>query len=120
MPAKTDIQNQEDIVRLVDRFYDKVRGDSLLSPVFSHVDWPAHLPRMYSFWASLLLGDRSYQGNPMLKHLRLPIREEHFDRWMQLFTETMEAEFDGPTADEALDRAKSIAQLFRHRMGLSI
>jgi hemoglobin len=117
---KKDIENREDVVRLVDRFYDRVRRDPLLSPVFSLVDWPAHLPVMYSFWASMLLGDGSYQGNPFQKHVHLAIREQHFDRWLELFTATLHAEFDGPCADEALDRAQSIASLFRHRLGLSV
>jgi len=117
--SKTDIKSREDIVTLVDRFYDRVRRDELLSPIFSHVDWPAHLPTMYNFWASLLLGERSYQGNPMQKHLQLPIKEEHFDKWIQLFFETVQAEFEGPKALEAMDRARGIALLFRHRMGLS-
>ena len=108
------------MVRLVDRFYDRVRRDPLLAPVFAHVDWPAHLPVMYSFWASILLGEASYQGNPFQKHQQLPIREPHFDRWLQLFTQTVRTEFDGPKADEAVDRAVSIASMFRHRLGLSL
>lgn len=118
--TKIDIQSREDVVRLVDRFYDRVRRDPLLSPVFSHVDWPAHLPTMYAFWASILLGEASYQGNPFQKHMNLPIREAHFDRWIDLFTQTVRAEFDGVKADEAIDRALSIASLFRHRLGLSL
>lgn len=108
------------MVRLVDRFYDRVRRDPLLSPVFGHVDWPVHLPVMYAFWASILLGEASYQGNPFQKHQHLPIREQHFDRWIQLFLETVRTEFNGPKADEAVDRAVSIASVFRHRLGLSL
>ncbi len=117
---KRDIESREDVVRLVDRFYDQVRRDPLLSPVFSHVDWPAHLPVMYSFWASILLGEGSYQGNPFQKHMNLVIREAHFDRWLELFTQTARQYFDGPRADEAVYRAQAIASLFRHRLGLSL
>jgi len=113
-----DILDQDDIVRLVNRFYDRVRQDALLAPIFSHVDWPAHLPTMYEFWASLLLGEGTYRGDPLQKHLALTVREEHFERWLKHFSDTIEAEFDGPKADEARDVAHNIASLFRHRMGL--
>jgi len=116
---KKDIESREDVVRLVDRFYDQVRRDPLLSPVFSNVHWPVHLPVMYSFWASILLGEGSYQGNPFQKHMNLAINEEHFDRWLELFTHTLHTEFAGARASEARDRALAIASLFRHRLGLS-
>ncbi|MGC1244127.1 MAG: group III truncated hemoglobin, partial [Chryseosolibacter sp.] len=60
---KHDIINREDIKLLVDSFYEKVQADALLAPVFNHVDWPHHLPIMYNFWSSMLLGDQSYRGN---------------------------------------------------------
>ena len=114
-----DIQSREDIVRLVDLFYAKVKADEILFPVFLHVDWPAHLPTMYSFWSSLLLGDQSYQGNPFQKHKDLQIRGEHFDRWLLLFISTLKENFTGSKSDEAAARASTIAALFRHRMGLA-
>ncbi len=117
-PSKTDILNREDVAKLVDMFYEQVRQDSLLSPVFSHVDWPAHLPTMYNFWSSLLLGDNSYRGNPFQKHMNLPIAGEHFDRWLLLFSKTVKENFEGQKATEALERAHAIASLFRHRLGL--
>ncbi len=117
--AKTDIQNRGDVERLVDLFYEQVRQDDLLSPVFAHVNWPAHLPTMYNFWSSLLLGDSSYQGNPFQKHMNLAIRGEHFDRWLLLFSRTVRDHFDGQKAVEALERAHAIAGLFRHRLGLN-
>jgi hemoglobin len=117
---KKDIESREDVVRLVDGFYNQVRLDPLLSPVFSHIDWPAHLPVMYAFWSSILLGKDGYQGNPFQKHAKLAIREEHFDQWLSLFTQTVRWAFEGPKADEAVDRANAIASLFRHRLGLSL
>lgn len=116
---KKDITSREDIKLLVDAFYDKVRGDELLAPVFSHVDWPHHLPIMYNFWSSMLLGDRSYLGNPFQKHLPLPIRPAHFDRWLKLFRETVNENFAGEKAEEVQLRAESIAGIFQLRMGLT-
>src|SRR5690606_7509111 len=111
-----DIQTREDIQLLVDAFYEKVQYDDLLSPVFSHVDWPHHLPVMYNFWSSLLLGDRSYQGNPFQKHQSLAIGKAHFAAWLRLFTLTIDEHFEGAVATEAKERAQSIAGMFQYKL----
>jgi len=115
---KSDITTREDIIKLVDTFYSKVQGDNLLGPVFSHVNWPHHLPIMYSFWSSMLLGEQSYRGNPFQKHLPLPIQSDHFDQWLQLFTQTVDELYEGEKAEEIKMRAQNIAGIFQMRMGL--
>lgn len=117
--GNTDIVLREDIKIMVDKFYDKVKSDKLLGPVFSHVDWPHHLPIMYDFWSSLLLGDQTYKGNPLQKHLSLPIQREHFSRWLDLFKETVDENFKGENAEEVKMRADSIAGIFQYKMGLT-
>jgi hemoglobin len=114
---KKDIVSRADIELLVNQFYNKVNQDVLLAPVFSHVDWPHHLPIMYNFWSSMLLGDQSYQGNPFKKHVSLAIRAEHFDQWLQLFTQTVDENFSGVKADETKSRAQSIAGVWKFKMG---
>ena len=116
---KTEITTREDIKVLVDKFYDKVQKDPLLAPVFSHVNWPHHLPIMYNFWSSMLLGDQSYRGNPLQKHLPLAIQGEHFDQWLKLFGETVNENFLGDKAEEVKMRAHSIAGIFQMRLGIS-
>lgn len=111
----------EDVKQLVDRFYNKANADSLLSPVFNDfakVDWEKHLPVMYNFWGSILLGTVSYSGQPFPKHMALPVTADHFSRWMDLFLETINENFEGPKAEEAIQRARSIALIFQSRMGL--
>jgi hemoglobin len=119
MSPRPDIQTEADIKVLVDAFYDRVNADPLLAPVFNevaHVDWPAHLPRMYDFWSDLLLHTSHYRGQPFLKHLPLPIAGEHFQRWLELFHTTVDALFAGPVAAEAHLRAQNIAQVFASRL----
>ncbi len=115
---KEDIKTREDIQILVNQFYDKVNKDAILAPVFGHVDWVKHLPVMYNFWSSMLLGDRSYEGNPFQKHINLPIQSKHFDQWLLLFTKTVDENFVGDKAEETKLRAQSIAQIFQHKMNL--
>ena len=114
-----DIQNKKDVIRLVDSFYDKVNNDDILSPIFNDfakVHWESHLPRMYEFWSSILLGTESYSGRPFPKHLALPIGEEHFERWLELFHQTLSDKFEGPLAKEAESRSSNIAEIFSFKI----
>jgi hemoglobin len=113
-----DILTRTDVETLVNKFYNQVKIDELLAPTFSHVDWPHHLPTMYDFWASLLLGDKSYTGNPMAKHFALQINQQHFTRWLELFEQTVDEYFEGFNATEAKKRARTIATMFQFKMGL--
>jgi hemoglobin len=114
-----DIQNRQDIELLVRSFYDKVNKDALLSPVFNEVaavHWESHLPIMYDFWSSMLLGEKSYKGNPFQKHIPLPINKAHFERWLAFFIETVDEHFTGEIAEEAKMRARSIAGVFQYKL----
>jgi hemoglobin len=115
-----EIATREDIILLVDNFYEKVNEDTLLGPLFSHVNWPAHLPIMYSFWSSMMLGELSYQGNPFQKHMQLPLQANHFDRWIELFFKTVDETFTGEKADEIKQRAQSIARVWQHKLNIEI
>jgi hemoglobin len=112
------LDSHADIELLVNSFYAKVNEDELLAPVFSKVDWPKHLPIMHKFWASMLLGEQSYQGSPFEKHKDLPVQTLHFDRWVLLFCETIDEHFTGEKAEEAKSRGQHIAAVFQHKMNL--
>lgn len=106
------------VVRVVDDFYDKVRADDVLAPVFDAAiapeDWPHHLGQMYDFWSSMLLGTGRYEGRPMPKHLAIPgLADVHFVRWLALFKATVETQCAPETAALFIDRAERIAQSFR-------
>ncbi|MFA6455909.1 MAG: group III truncated hemoglobin [Bacteroidota bacterium] len=123
---KKDILHRNDIVQLVDSFYDKVIEDSTIGPIFNDiakVNWEHHLPIMYSFWSSILLNEATYTGNPMVKHVALskqfPLTEEHFRVWLQLFHETVDEHFSGLKAEEAKMRAATIAQIMRQKVSAS-
>lgn len=100
------------IATLVDAFYDKVRADPLLSPVFAAKisDWVPHLEQMRLFWSSVALMSGAYHGRPMPKHLPLPIDASHFDRWLELFEQTAREICPPAAADHFIERARRIAQ----------
>ena len=114
-----DIITSEDIKTLVDAFYEKVRRDELLSPIFNkriQNRWPQHLEKMYSFWQTVLLDERNYVGSPFPRHAQLPIDHSHFQRWMKLFIETADTLFEGKKAEEAKWRAGKMAELFESKI----
>jgi hemoglobin len=120
MKGKSDIRGIEDIRVLVDEFYQKVREDELLAPIFNFrlsTHWEPHLEKMYSFWNAALFGVKGYNGSPFMKHATMQLTEEHFNRWLQMFDETLDTLFAGPVADDAKKRALIMADMFRSKSG---
>ena len=121
MQPRKPIENRQDIQLLVDGFYDKVRKDSLIGPIFNDVakvDWDEHLPKLYNFWSDLLLGEDSYRGRPFPPHMQLNLQPGHFERWLYLFVQTVDENFVGVKADEAKNRALRIARNFMINLSL--
>jgi len=119
MKAKPDIAGIEDIKIMVDDFYTKVQDDELLAPIFNFrlsTHWGPHLEKMYTFWNAALFGVKGYSGNPFMKHATMELDQEHFDRWIRMFTETIDTYFEGTVADEAKRRALVMASMFQLRL----
>ena len=120
------LESREDIELLVNSFYDKVTKDETIGFFFNDVakvSWAHHLPKMYSFWESILFGQMTYKGNPMAVHF--PINEmeamevKHFDRWIELWKKTIDENFVGENADMAIYKAENIAKLMSYKMEMA-
>lgn len=114
-----DIADRTDIETLVNEFYTKVRKDNILGEIFEEViqeKWPEHLEKMYRFWETVLLNNHTYHGSPFMPHAKLPIGKKHFERWLELFNETISENFAGEVADEAKWRAEKMAELFQFKI----
>lgn len=114
-----DITQLEHIKKLVDSFYGKVREDDLLKDIFNGVigdRWQIHLEKMYRFWQTVLLNEQTYQGSPFFPHIKLPIHQEHFERWVKLFRETVDEHFAGENAAFAKAQAERMALIFQHKL----
>ena len=115
---KTDITGLSDIVLFVDTFYSRVQSDELIGPVFNNVisDWQSHLEKMYLFWNAALFGVSGFRGNPFAKHAPLPIEGKHFERWLILFNETIDSNFEGEMATDTKKRAGLMATMFLSKL----
>jgi hemoglobin len=109
--ARTGI-DEAMIDSLVRSFYARVRKDALLGPVFETriVDWEPHLQRMCAFWSSVALMSGRYHGQPMEKHLPLPVDARHFDRWLELFAQTANDLVPPAASKHFVERANTIAR----------
>ena len=114
---KKDIRTREDIIKLVDAFYEKVKVDDTIGYIFSdvaHTNWKSHLPRMYDFWENILFSTGNFEGNPMMAHKELNKKVQmdftHFNRWNILFKEIVDSLFKGEKAEEIKNRAMNISK----------
>jgi hemoglobin len=109
--AAPALPNEAEIAALVDRFYDKVRVDAVLGPVFDAAieDWAPHLATMKNFWSSVMLTTGLYKGNPFAAHIRHPIEPGHFVRWLGLFRETAAEVVGTDRARLFVEKAERIA-----------
>lgn len=100
------------VQELVHCFYERVRDDELLAPVFNSrvSDWDQHLGRMCDFWSSVVLMSGRYHGQPMQKHAPLPVGSVHFDRWLELFRDSAHRVCPPAAAERFIERAERIAE----------
>ncbi|WP_136668811.1 group III truncated hemoglobin [Flavobacterium sp. H122] len=119
---KTDIKNRNDIIKLVDAFYKKVKTDAVIGYFFTdvaRVNWEVHLAKMYDFWENIMFYSGDYNGNPMVAHKELhkksPMNTKHFQHWNKLFTDTVDELFAGEKADLIKERAFNISVAMMHK-----
>ncbi len=118
-----DIQTRADCERLVRAFYGRALTDPIIGWLFTDVaklDLEAHVPRLTSFWETILLDAHSYGGGAFRPHLELnfktPLKQGHFDRWLELWRTTVDELFSGPRADLAKSHAERVGQAFQARL----
>lgn len=111
--ASPDLCTEEEIAHMVHDFYDRVRLDEILGPIFNgHIsDWDHHLVKLVDFWSSILRGTGRFSGTPMPKHVALSgLNAELFRRWLSLFNETTQALDNQAMREQADNAAQRIAQ----------
>ena len=113
-----DITTKQDVELLVDTFYGLVLQDEDLAPFFKNLDFKAHMPKMVHFWSFVLLDEPGYTTNVTDKHRHMPLSPAHFERWVSLFHETVDALFSGGKVEMAKQRANLIAWTIQNKTGI--
>jgi hemoglobin len=118
-----DIETREDVERLVRAFYGRALTDPIIGWIFTDIarlDVEAHVPQIASFWETILLGAQSYRGGAFRPHaalhMRVRLREGHFERWLVLWRETVDELFAGERAELAKAHAQRVARAFLARL----
>ena len=84
------------------------------------LDLEAHVPRITSFWETILLGAGTYSGGAFgphaQVHAKVELREAHFERWLQIWFGTVDDMFQGERANIAKIHALRVARAFHQRL----
>lgn len=114
-----EIETRKDVSKLVHRFYDKIRADKELGPIFnahlSDEQWPPHLEKLTDFWETNLFGIRKFKGNPPRVHAEVDqnmnygVTQEHFAQWIRLWFSTIDEMYEGKLAERAKNAARRMS-----------
>jgi hemoglobin len=101
--------------KVIVSFYQKVRGDALLGPIFAEAignGWDSHIERIVGFWLTATRLGRGYDGrNFMPAHLRnTSIRADQLPRWFELFRATATEQCSPQAASVLVDIAERMAE----------
>lgn len=124
VPAvRKDLDSRTEIHNLVVHFYREIAFDPILDPIFeevAEVDWAIHMPRLTNYWCRVLLGENSYDGMLLAAHQHVHRLEAFepvlFDRWYELWVDSIEEHWAGPNAEKAKSHAAHIMTFLARRL----
>ncbi|MEP6623761.1 MAG: group III truncated hemoglobin [Acidimicrobiia bacterium] len=115
---RSDLDDPDAVAEMVVRFYRFVAMDDVLGPMFNdvaRVDWSEHIPKLTAFWCRALFSLPGYEGNPFRAHQRVHAQQAftaaHFERWLDLFFETVDTGWSGTNAERAKALAVRVAEV---------
>ncbi len=109
------------IAKIVGGFYERVRQDDLLRPLYPPDDWDGAEEKLRDFLIFRFGGPQRYlekRGHPRLRRRHLPfaIGIPERDRWLQLMGESLdEAEVPRPAREEIDTLFFQIADFMRNQ-----
>jgi hemoglobin len=109
----------EDLHDTLIAFYALVEREPALAPYFEGIDMIAHMPRIESFWKTVLFHTGGYSGSAFQPHLAMAgLTTRHFERWLATLEATLDARFAGPTVEQMKMLAHRIAHSMQIRLGI--
>ncbi|HQV05156.1 MAG TPA: group III truncated hemoglobin [Chitinophagaceae bacterium] len=120
MPDKKELTNREDLLLLMQKFYEKLLADASISYLFTDIakiDIKHHLSVLVDFWDSVLFQNNTYRKNAMQPHIDIhrqsPFTNHHFTTWLSYFTTSVDELFIGENANQIKQKAESIATVMK-------
>ncbi len=117
---KRDIRDRQDILLVLDFFYDKLLKDPLMSPFFTSINLEQHLDILCDFWENALFQAGKYNGDMLGIHMEVnsvrKIEHQHFDQWLEHFKSSVTALHEGEVASLALNKARTLATIIRAKI----
>lgn len=118
-----DIENREDLVMLMSKFYSKLLKDDTISYLFTDIakiNLEEHLPIITDFWNLSLFGKGNYKNNVLQLHLDLNkksnLTPEHFKTWLATFNLTVDENFSGENSERIKTKALSISTIMQIKL----
>jgi hemoglobin len=119
-----DLDSAAEIFEMVTRQYVDVVQDELLQPHFDFgpgfIDWRAHIGAVTDYWCHVVLYAPDYEIDVIEHHRPLHERAAFgpalFDRWLNIFSDTVDGGWTGPNATRAKKRATGMARAMAHRL----
>ena len=117
-----DIETREDILLIMQKFYDKLLADENISFYFTKItDTDKHLDHHFevlaTFWEQSLFMKGGYSNNMFQIHKDLnekhPFKKEHFDTWLHHLYTTIDDHFQGNYAEHMKTNALSMATVMQ-------
>lgn len=120
-----DIDSPEEIFEMVTRQYADIVQDDMLGPHFAprsghQADWRALIGSITDYWNHALLYAPGYEIDAIERHRpaheRSSFTPELFDRWLQIFYDTIDGGWSGPNAEIAKKRGSGMAWAMANRL----
>lgn len=112
---------EDKIAKMVASFYQRVRKDDLIGPMYPDNDWEGSEQRLRDFLIFRLGGSDKYiqdRGHPRLRmrHAPFKIGEAERDRWVQLMSEAMQdTQVPQPIAQKLKTFFEQVADFMRNQ-----
>lgn len=115
-----DIATRDDLLFLMNQFYNKLLVDPTVGYIFTEVaqiNLEKHLPTLADFWEQALFHRGGYKNNVLQVHhdlhLKSALNKTHFEVWLGHFEASVNENFEGEYAQKIKTKALSIATVMQ-------
>jgi hemoglobin len=120
--------SRDNIYKMVMTFYAHILGsNNSVSDVFisklgdnlNSAIWKKHIELLTNFWATMILQEEGYDGNPVAKHIDMPLNKESFSVWLDMFFEVIDDLYEKEAGAIFKQRAVNISQNFINKLNIT-